>query len=741
MNTIFRAASAVLIALAVLALSACGASRSQPAAKRDTSPATADVRDTVSKGEYGPATFAKADCEAIAGGFDPGGAAFCGQLFDPINKAVPVTREDCISQGSSLDPARAEAFCNFIFPLLGISSDSPVVGPNEYVIMPDGTQIAINIKAPANYDPARRYPVVIEMSGYESGSEDGKTVSGDIAPILGEPFASQVPLQGGTRAAHGKFYEEKYISITANVRGTGCSSGEFDLFSQISFQDGYNLIEWAAAQGWSNGDVGLFGHSYSGITAVNIAALRPPHLRVISISGLVSDVFRDITYPGGLTNYGFPLLWTGGVRVAYDVLGGTLAGLLADTGDRRCLHNQAARSRTITQDPLLSGLQDWDGEWYRSRSVVYRAHDINVPTQITLGYQDEQTGPRGATNIFDHLSADIPKRLVLTNGNHDTQAQREETIAERKAWLDYWLLGETDPYVDPAKIKKSVRVLLEMSSKHQEADKVGRELSNGEINSVDYPLAETQWTDFYFQPGGALSTTRPGADGGHTTYFHGSHRQAYSYQAGVDVGGEITSYPGPDEALFRTEPFTEPMVIAGPLTATLFMRPLAAEIPLPLAIPVGFEMMVQILDQGPDGALTYLQRGVLRGEDRDIDPLQSQFTNQGRIYRAYHPHSGPVRKLLPMSDITEFLVEIFPLGHVFRPGHRLMVKVHAPSLDDNDWAYVPKSLPTVASLFHDADHPSSVMLPLIPLSHVERLGPDLGPCASAHVRCVYPGGG
>jgi predicted acyl esterase len=710
-----------------------------------------DARTVATKGEYGPATFLKADCLAIAAAFDPAAAEFCAQLFDPFNDNIPFTREACIEQGAQLDADRAVAFCNFITPALGFSSDSPVIGPTHYVEMPDGTLIAVNVKVPPGYEPGRKYPVVLEMSGYESGSADGYTVAGDLAQVLGDPLGPQLPLQGGTRASHGKFYEDKYISITASVRGTGCSGGEFDLFSDISFMDGYHLIEWAAAQPWSNGEVGLFGHSYSGITAVNIAARRPPHLKVLSISGLLGDLYRDIVYPGGLTNYGFPLLWTGGVRLAYDYLGGTLAGLLADTGDRQCLHNQLARSRTVLQDPILNGLQDWDGEWYRARSVVYKAQDIEVPTQILLGYQDEQTGPRGATNIYDHLRPDLPRRLVLTNGNHDTQAQRAETIQERQAWLDYWLLGERE-VVDRLGYNprgESVRVLLEMTSlEHPTPPSLGDpattttdESSNGEINSGDYPLSQTQWTDLYFQPGGGLAASPPGADGGHTTYFHGSKRQAYSYQAGVNTLGEITSFSGPDEAMFRTEPFAEPFVIAGPLTATLFVRPLAAEIPLPLALPTDIELMVQVIDEGPDGALTYLQRGVLRGADRAIDPLLSQYTREGRIYRPWRPHSGPLRELFPMSDITEFLVEIFPVGHVFRPGHRLVVKVHAPALDDNDWIYIPKAPPAIASLFHDAEHPSSVMLPVIPLAAVERLGPDPGPCASAHVRCVYPGGG
>lgn len=733
---ISHAMRASALGLALL-LAACQGGRGDTTAGAETFPFRDDAPTAPwDKGEYSPASFLMADCLALATAFDPDlGAAFCDAVFGPLDQPPPVSYEDCIAQGSALDPARAEGFCAFIYPFVGYSSPSHVQGPNHYLQMPDGVLIAINIRPPENYVPGRRYPVVVEMSGYESGSSDGQTPAGDLADIFGEPFAGPMPLQGGTRAAHGKYYEQDYVSIVANVRGSGCSGGEFDLFSNVSAWDGHHLIEWAAAQPWSNGEVGLFGHSYSGITATMIATTRPPSLKVLSISGLLGDLYRDIVYPGGLTNYGFPLLWTGGVRLAYDVLGGSLAGVLADNGDRQCLRNQAARSRTVLQDPVLNGMQDWDGEWYRSRSVIDQVHNIEVPTQVLLAYQDEQTGPRGATSIYDALREDIPRRLILLNGNHDSHAQLVETIAERKAWLDYWLLDEPNPFVDPLAQRESVRVLLEVSRLHAE----GPERSNGEILSADFPLPETDWTDFYLQADGSLDTQPPGEDG-HTTYFHGSRRQFYSYQAGVDSFGEITSVSGPDELMFRSAPFEQPMVIAGPATASLFLQASPAELPAPAAVPVDLEIMIQLLDEDPDGHLSYLQRGVLRAAHRAIDVQRSQYTNEGRIYRPWRPHAGPVPDLILASELHEYLVEIFPVGHVFRPGHRLVVKIHSPALDDNDWIYIPKSAATLASLFHDSAHPSSLMLPVIPLDAVDRLGPDIdAPCLSARVRCVLPG--
>ena len=287
-----------------------------------------------------------------------------------------------------------------------------------------------------------------------------------------------MPAQTGTREAHAKYFEDRYVTVLANLRGTGCSSGEFDVFSWRSALDGREVIDdWIAKQPWSNGDVAIFGHSYSGLTGMMVASTRPKHLRAVSASGLIGDLYRDIVYPGGVTNYGFPLLWTGAVRPVYDIGGGTAGGLIPpESTSAQCAANQAGRSRTILEDPLIQGLDDTDSEWYRSRSLVTYVERIQVPVHVTAAYQDEQTGGRGPTNVFDHLPAGIPKRLVLVNGEHGTQTD-PHLMKDRAAWLDHWLLGK------PGFDGTTSRVLLGYQGE-------GRVV--GEIDSDGFPLGQTR---------------------------------------------------------------------------------------------------------------------------------------------------------------------------------------------------------------------------------------------------------
>ncbi|MGH2949012.1 MAG: CocE/NonD family hydrolase [Solirubrobacteraceae bacterium] len=592
--------------------------------------------------------------------------------------------------------------------------------PTHYVETSDGASIAINVKVPDHCTEQTPCPTFFEMSGYESGSDEGKTPLGHIADETGLPL----PAQTGTRAAHADHLDDRYVTVLANVRGTGCSSGEFDLFSWRSALDGREVIDgWIARQPWSNGEVVIFGHSYSGLTGMMVAATRPEHLRAVSASGLFGDIYRDIVYPGGVTNYGFPLLWTGVVRPAYDIGGGTAGGLypVEDTSDE-CAANQAGRSRTVLEDPLIHGLDDTDSEWYRSRSLVTYVERIQVPVHVTAAYQDEQTGGRGPTHVFDRLPADVPRRLVLVNGEHGTQTE-EHIRKDRFAWMDYWMhglqradLGFATGEADLATVfgpTTTSRVILGYQ---------GDGHAVGEIASDGFPLGQTQFTDAYVTEGG-LTLDRAAVEPGTATWVNGSRRQSYAHLAGSDTGGEVTSPTGPDEVELSMR-FDEATAIAGPITANLFVASSAPDT----------ELFVQLIDRAPDGTLLYLNRGMLRGSHRQVDPSLSQRTADGRIYRPWRPHQE--RALVEPGAVVDYLIDVFPVGHVFLPGHELVVKVHAPPAEDNDYAYVQKTLPGVNTLHFGPDARSRLMLPVIPMGEVRGFQPPAGPCAYASMRCL-----
>ncbi len=572
-----------------------------------------------------------------------------------------------------------------------------LASPNTFITMSDGVQIALNVRMPDGYKKGQSYPTVFEMNGYDGGASDGD-----------EPYAGE-----GSRALTKQFYKD-YVTVHASIRGTGCSGGEFDLFSWRSALDGREVIEWIAKQNWSNGRIGLYGHSYGGITGFMVGATRPPELDAMSVSGLIDDIYRGIVYPGGVSNYGFPLLWTGGVRNAYDVGGGFLLGF-DEGGAEGCTRSVPSKSRTVLNDPILQGLTDTDTTWMQARSLINYAERIEVPIHISGAYQDEQTGPRGPYHLFEEVVNAPVKRLLMTNGDHGTQQDGKFLEPDRKAFLDYFV---RDLHAGRGKYGDS-SVITFLENLQGEDD-----VPVAKLNRT-FPLEDSNWTNVFFNGEQKLTFRQPSKDEGTYSYFSGSPRQSWSYQAGHSSGAPFTTQDahGQDELVFSTDKFREPTAIIGPSTATLFMSSTAPDT----------EVFVQIIDEAPDGSRYFVQRGMLKATHRAVTGSLSDKLSDGTIYRPHRPHTNPTS--ITPGEIYEYLVEIFPFGHVFRPGHKLIVKIHTPPAVDSYYAYIPKRPAGVNTLYHGGKTPSRLMLPFVPLNGI-RLKAEPKTCQLEDIRCV-----
>ena len=160
--------------------------------------------------------------------------------------------------------------------------------------------------------------------------------------------------------------------------------------------------------------------------------------------------------------------------------------------------------------------------------------------------------------------------------------------------------------------------------------------------------------------------------------------------------GRVTSSKGPDELSYSL-PFSGPTTLAGPLNAHLWISSTAPDT----------DVFVQLIDVDAQGNYQYLQRGMLRASFRALDPARSDTIASGpfagQIYRPYHPFTNPA--LLTPAQPYELQIEIFPIGHVFRTGHRLLVKIHAPPFIDELNAYSSDQPPAVNTILDDPAHP------------------------------------
>jgi uncharacterized protein len=620
-------------------------------------------------------------------------------------------------------------------------------GPSGYdwVTMPDGVRIAVSVTVPAACMDSVAHPdgcpTIFEMSGYDGGGASAD----DRGTLCGHEFGCG-RLEDDSRQLTRHFDDEypgrEYVIVHASVRGSGCSGGEFDLFTWTGALDGkYIIDEWIPNQPWSNGDVGLIGHSYGGLTGSLIAATRPEHLKVISVSGLIDDLYRGMVYPGGVSNYGFPLLWTGGIRTAYDIGGGLAPRIYRPIAEGyehqavECLENLPTKNRSVLNDAIVQGLNDTDSDWYRARSLINQVAKIQVPTHIVGAWQDEQTGPRGPTHVWEALDERLDKRLVLSNGNHDTAGLYAGTniTRDRLDWLNKYLYGVpfeaglSQPKVDAS---KRVRVYLESRAKGN---------PNGIIDSADYPLPETRWVEHYLQSDGSISST-PGS--GTANYVAGSVRHGWFREFGETEGTPLTSAEVPtpikDALHFESAPYASDTVIAGNLTAHLDLSTTAPDT----------EVYVEVIDEAPDGTRAYLQRGVLKASHRAVQLSNSDCVNPSNgnahvpcnsagayMYRPYRPHARA--ELLTPGERYDLSVEIWPLGHVFRAGHKLHVLVTTPPIFDNYYAYIPKR-PVAINTLHFGEG-SRLTMPVIDMGSaavVKQLGDPVACGQQDAIRCL-----
>ena len=101
--------------------------------------------------------------------------------------------------------------------------------------------------------------------------------------------------------AHGEWLAARGFALCRlDVRGTGSSPGvALDEYTEAETLDGYDAVEWLAAQPWCNGNVGMWGISYGGFTSIQVAKLRPPHLRAILPMYATDDRYRDDVHVRG----------------------------------------------------------------------------------------------------------------------------------------------------------------------------------------------------------------------------------------------------------------------------------------------------------------------------------------------------------------------------------------------------------------------------------------------------------
>ncbi|HEV8672881.1 MAG TPA: CocE/NonD family hydrolase [Methylomirabilota bacterium] len=614
-----------------------------------------------------------------------------------------------------------------------------LVHKNVPVPMRDGVQLAADLYRPARgMEPvAGRHPALLERTPY------------------GKDQTERVELNGLWFAQRG------YVVVIQDVRGRYRSEGEFTFLRQEP-ADGYDTVEWIATQPWSDGRVGTFGTSYMGWTQSALAALAPPHLRAMWVNQGGANAYTSTVRHNGAFELRFLCwaLWQGAKSQEAK----------ADPVLERALGGVSVRE-WLTRTPLKPGASplalipryeawafdliqrgDYDPEFWGDPGLNIEAHfpaHADVPMVFSSGWYDSYTRAtlesfvglgrlkRGPVKCLMGPWTHGYRTLGLTSaGDVDFGPGAAVEYNElRLRFFDAALRGIPTGWLDDPPLRLFVM-----------GGGSGRRTPSGQLDhggrwrdAHEWPPAHTRLTPFYLQPGGGLAPTPPPARAAPSRYQFDPRRPVPT------IGGNMSSLVGllprpagapeipveererdwigipgafdqreapqffgcgppylplasrPDVLVFQTAPLPAEVEVTGPISVILHV---ASDRP-------DTDVTAKLIDvyppspDYPEGYALNLTDSILRMRYREGDG-QARPLEPGRVYRVEFP--------------------LYPTGNRFAAGHRIRLDVSSsnfprfdvnPNTGDALWANTTAVIAT-NTVFHDADRPSHVVLPLIP---------------------------
>ena len=156
------------------------------------------------------------------------------------------------------------------------------------VPMRDGALLKADVFRP---DDGGRFPAILNLGPYQ---KDKLWVPPPDLEEKANPYMNLETVNPEWWVPRG------YAAVRVDGRGSGKSEGQCDPWSLAEAVDFYDAIEWAAAQSWCNGKIGLSGISYYAINQWFVANLKPPSLKAMIPCECFADLYRDAVFHGGI---------------------------------------------------------------------------------------------------------------------------------------------------------------------------------------------------------------------------------------------------------------------------------------------------------------------------------------------------------------------------------------------------------------------------------------------------------
>ncbi|MGA8866734.1 MAG: CocE/NonD family hydrolase [Candidatus Sulfotelmatobacter sp.] len=553
----------------------------------------------------------------------------------------------------------------------------------------DGVTVYADIYRPKSSD---RFPVILMRTPYD------KSANWAVSPVF-------------------KMVPRGYVVIIQDVRGRYTSEGEWYPFKHEQ-ADGSDTVEWAAALPYSNGKVGMMGASYVGATQMLAAIAQPPHLAGIAPNITASNYHDGWTYQSGAFEQWFDQNWTSQLaQNTLERLIGQNTNALVGTSTLPLVNYPVFNFGQLPADAQLTAAiapyyldwlahPDYDDYW-KQWSIEEHFSQIAVPMLQVGAWYDifsggtlrnymgaKAHGSTDAARTQQHLLIEIGghagfgRRIGDVDfGSHATENPYIDVILD---WYDFLLKGVKNQFATD----KPVKLFVMGVNEYRQED--------------DWPPPQARSTKYFLHSDGKANSLR--GDGSLSTAAPKSEAaDTYVYNPAnpvPTVGGplccdEAHMEPGPrdqravenrdDVLVYSTGPLASDLEVTGSVTANLFVKSSA----------VDTDFTAKLVDVDPDGFARDLTEGILRMRYR-ASPEHAALMNPGQIY--------------------EIPLDLWATSNVFLRGHSLRLEISSsnfPRFDRNlntgeEIRFARASVAASNTILHDAQHPSSLVLPIMP---------------------------
>lgn len=560
-----------------------------------------------------------------------------------------------------------------------------IVQKDAVIDMRDGVRLAADIYRPSG---SGCFPVLLQRTAYGKNNQTSSTMLNAI------------------RAA-----EEGYVVVIADSRGRYSSEGVWEPFV-CEIDDGFDTVEWCAAQPWSDGNVGMYGMSYVGATQWLAAIAAPPHLRCIFPVMTAADYKDGWVYQGGAFSLAFTSAWTAQF-LAIPQLG--RLGLTADqrgAEEARLMGNIERLRRSVSHLPLVDlpmlaaarlapYFYDWlrrpDRDSYWELINISAHHDrISVPAFNLGGWYDLFVAgpPRNFAGLREKAASETARKgqkLVMGPWTHNSPSiavagERnfgfDATVVLEDLqlrWFDHWLKGKDTGLLG----EPPVRIYV---------------MGDGWRDEADWPPPGVEYRDYFLHSGGRANSLNGDGTLSLEPPKPGEPPDIYLYNplnpVGTVGGGGVWDQRSVEQRVdvlvYSTSPLNEAVEVTGPVKLFLNAASTATDT----------DFYAKLLDVAPSGYAQNLCEGILRARYRD-SPFHSVPLEAGRPY--------------------EVEVDMLVTSNRFLPGHAIRLEVTSscfPRFDRNTntgerVAEGTATVPAVQTVFHDGTRPSRLVLPTV----------------------------